>query len=670
MVSPRLFRARLLPALPSPSRRGLRRVGTVLAALLVPLGAAPAAVAAARTSTPAAMVRAPFGGFDALAVIASGVRASGWAVDPDARTPTVVELQVDGKLAATTPASAARADVAAAYPQYGSKHGFSRTLDLRSGAHRVCAVIRNTGTGPATVSLGCRSVTVTVSAFGYLESVAQAPNGISVVGWAADSDTAGALAVSLSVNGVTKVRLRASTARPDVAAIHPALGAGHGFNTTFYLPAGTYQVCAVAENVGAGRATTSLGCRAVTVDYDPVGSTDVVTRATGSSVVTVSGWAVDPETSAPATVRLNLDGRLVTQVVAGQARPGFRPPFSWVGLNHGFRVTLTVDQRPHTVCPVAANRGRGKDRALVCRPIAGHVAPLPSPYAAQTTPALISTSRYIRNIYGDSGDAAKTRAMGATDATNNPSNHRYMILLQIGGQSSNGIELSTTSTFVSYGQTVSALRAYLDGYASRQHVNAPVMIAIGTNNDMTVSRSTGIIWAQQVVNPLQAYAAKYPGITMAGANDIEPGFIGSPQASMDWVAGYLAATTAKFVFNGSADGCGTGVSGTICNNGWTASVMQWVSGGASPTRIYALPQIYNHDMPWQWKYISLTGVLRGKPHLSVAGPLTEWTACVAQSGGCGSLTNNDAWASLWNSLQSDSRVSQPSLPYGTDLRVN
>jgi hypothetical protein len=151
---------------------------------------------------------------------------------------------------------------------------------------------------------------------------------------------------------------------------------------------------------------------------------------------------------------------------------------------------------------------------------------------------------------------------------------------------------------------------------------------------------------------------------------MEPGFIGTAAQTKSWLRGYLANTNAKFVFNGSADGCRwTTVNGT-CNNHWTANDLQYLAGGAAPTRILNLPQIYNTTMPKQWKYISLTGILAGKPKISFAGPLTEWTACYPQQGQCSSLTNNQAWTALWAQLRSDGRISQSSLTYGTDLRIN
>jgi hypothetical protein len=261
------------------------------------------------------------------------------------------------------------------------------------------------------------------------------------------------------------------------------------------------------------------------------------------------------------------------------------------------------------------------------------------------------------------------RREGAADAARNPSGHRYLVLLDIGGQSSGGVVLSATTRFVSYANLVRDVNAYVDGYASQQRASAPVTIAIGTNNDMDVSAASGASWAVSVVNPVAAHAAGRAGLEIAGANDIEPGFRATYAQTRAWLSGYLGATHSSFVFNGSADGCAWAATARGCNNGWTMAGLYALSAGAAPTRIVNLPQIYNNTMAAQWKYISLTGVGQRQPRIHFGGALTEWTAC-AQVGGCGSLTGRNAWIQMWNQLQSHPALRPGSLPYSTDLRID
>jgi hypothetical protein len=402
--------------------------------------------------------------------------------------------------------------------------------------------------------------------------------------------------------------------------------------------------------VGSG-ADTTLGCQVAT-------STGATTPSAPGNVAAWPGngsvdvtWSASTATTSPVTaytIAVSPGGRTITVgPSATRATIG--------GLVNGATYGFTI----------SATNALGTGSSVT-------VTSSPSNIPPQFSPAPVSTSHYVRNINGNlAHDAALLRQMGATDATYNPSGHRYLVLLQIGGQdeSRGGVLLSATSTFVSYPAVVNAMKAYLDGYKSLQKPYAPLTLAIGTNNDVDVSRNAGISWAWNVVNPVVGYAARYPGISVGGANDIEPGFSATVAESRAWVGGYLAASSAEYVFNGSADGCSFRMPGQRCNNGWTMADLQWLAGGAAPSRSMSVPQIYNYDMPLQWKYISLTGTNARLAKLYFGGPLTEWTAC-AQAGSCGSITNVDAWGRLWSAISSTPATRQYDMPHGTDLRIN
>jgi hypothetical protein len=102
----------------------------------------------------------PFGTFDVAAFGPSGIFVAGWAIDPDTAASTDVHVYVDGTGYALT-ASATRDDVAAAFPGYGSAHGFSATVPAPTGPgpHTVCAYgINNAPTPGQNILLGCRSL--------------------------------------------------------------------------------------------------------------------------------------------------------------------------------------------------------------------------------------------------------------------------------------------------------------------------------------------------------------------------------------------------------------------------------------------------------------------------------------------------------------------------------
>jgi hypothetical protein len=404
----------------------------------------------------------------------------------------------------------------------------------------------------------------------------------------------------------------------------------------------------------AGTGDTSLGCRIIIAVHPKVPSAPQTVKAVGGYGSAKVSW------SPPAS-----DGGAPFTKYIVTAVPGGRSVT--VGATTTAVTVTGLAAKTHYRFRVVAHNLVGNSAPGTSLSISTASSPPP-----QTSPAPISTSRYIRNVHGASAaDLAQMKREGAVDASHNPTGHRYLVLLDIGGQDQahKGVVLSATTRFVSYSALVLDLKAYVDGYASKQKPGAPATIAIGTNNDMDVSASSGVTWARSVVAPVMTYAARHAGMTIAGANDFEPGFRGTYAQSKAWLTGYLGATHAKFVFNGSADGCAWTVTGRACNNGWTMAGLYNLSAGAAPTRIVNLPQIYNNTMAAQWKYISLTGVGFRKPKINFGGALTEWTAC-AQVGGCGSLTGRNAWIQMWHQLQSHPALRTGSLPYSTDLRID
>lgn len=594
----------------------------------------------------------PFGSFEQVQMAPGGIQVGGWAIDPNVTAAISTLVYVDGSQAGTLPANKARPDVGNAYPYYGSAHGFVGIVPVTDGNHTVCVTAVNVGQG-VNRQLACRAITTTHSPLGNLLSSGRlygTSDWVGVNGWSFDPDTASPISVVLTSKGAPVATALANGASQNVSTSYPAYGGSHAYSGGLHLNGDQQQICAIAKNVGLGK-DSQLGCfwiwsTGTTTPAAPGG----LQAWPGSGSVDLT-WTTPTSTASPITGYTILeipDNRTIT-VPAGSTRATIG------GLLNGHNYSFAV---------MATNQlGTGS---------ASWVTTAPSVIPPQFSAAPVSTSHYLRNLSNNAANNANIGwSMGATDATNNPSGHRYLNLLQVGGQdeTNKGALLSATTTFVSYPNVVAALKGYIDGYHSHQKPNAPVVIAVGTNNDVDVSMSAGLSWAINVVNPVRQYAARYPNIEIAGADDIEPGFSATPTQSEQWLSGYLNGTTARFVFNGSADGCSTVAANSVCNNGWTSSVLQYLAGGAAPTRIVNLPQIYNYGMPLQWKFISLTGVNVGKAKLYFGGPLTEWTACT-QAGSCGSITNVDAWNHLWSAISSVPATRQYDMPNGTDLRIN
>jgi hypothetical protein len=577
-----------------------------------------------------------------------GIGINGYAKDPDTTKPIKVRVSLDGTTTTTITADGANKSLAG--------HGFSALVSAGNGPHQVCVTALNTlaGTGPSPAV--CRSMTLNFNPYGAFQSAGRAKGStdVALTGWAIDPDTTKPIQVKFTVDGKAAKTVTAGVTRADIAKAHPGTGKAHGFSTSLPATDGEHKICATAVNTAGGTANTSLGCRIViAVHPKPAAAPTAVTAEAGYGGAVVrwtapaddggAPWSGYTITSSPGTVKTTATASDTSATV--------------LGLKPKTKYTFTVVA--NNVAGASAAGASNASTTLAQPP-------------AQTTPAPISTSRYIRNIKSaTTSDTQKMYREGQADAAANPSGHGYLVLLDIGGQDEtrHGVILSAGVRFVSYSALVTNLKSYVDGYANKQKPSAPITIALGTNNDIDVSKSAGASWANNVVDPVVAYARKYPNVVIAGANDIEPGFTASYSQTKAWLTGYLAATPTPFVFNGSADGCSWSTTGARCNNGWTMSQLFYLAGGAAPTRIINLPQVYNSTMAKQWRYISLTGVVAGQPKLNFGGALTEWTAC-QQDGGCGSISGNSAWTQLWTQLRADARLNISSLPYSTDLRID
>ncbi|MDT4979253.1 MAG: hypothetical protein QOG07_1132 [Pseudonocardiales bacterium] len=576
---------------------------------------------------------------------ATGVRIAGWSSDPDTAAAILVRINDNGKQHTQLTASGLGAT--------HNGHNFAVWLTLRSGYHSICAIGVNVAFGTGNGVTSCQAVVLRLNPFGRFESLSRsgASANLTVRGWAIDPDTGSPIKITIKVDGAAPIVATAGSLRTDVGQVYPHYGSLHGYVATVPASAGEHTVCVSAVNVSLG-ATVSLGCKVINalhpVKPSAPRSVHAIPGASGATVTwlkptydggaPVSAYTV---TSSPGGVSVTVSGGTTRAIVRGLAGH----------TSYSFAVVATN---------VAGKSVLGRSNTVLTPPT----------IQPQTTPAPISTSRYIRNITAASAaEQAMMRREGAADAMRNPSGHAYLVLLDIGGQSSGGVVLSATTRFVSYGNLVKDVNAYVDGYASAQKASAPVTIAIGTNNDMDVTVSAGAAWARSVVNPIVIHARPYAGIKIAGANDIEPGFRGTYAQTKAWLIGYLGATSSRFVFNGSADGCAWAATARGCNNGWSMAGLYQLSAGAAPSRVVNLPQIYNNTMAAQWKYISLTGVGQRQPRINFGGALTEWTAC-AQVGGCGSLTGVNAWRQMWSQLQSHPSLRVLSLPYSTDLRID
>jgi len=300
----------------------------------------------------------PQGSLDVVAPRPGSIAVAGWSFLPGDPASTAV-VTVDGEVRGSLARTVARSDVVKVVSGADPVSGFSGNVPASAGRRTVCLTA-----GPAPVgTLGCRQVDVPGgSPFGSVDVVAIRPGAVAVSGWVIDPDVPGPIDVHVYADAVG-VPVTANLSRPDVGAVFPLYGADHGY--TAVVPArGTVRVCAYGINVGIG-STTVLGCRTVTVPTgSPIGSIDTAVR-TGWSV-TVSGWALDPDTAASIPVHIYANG-VAYGVLANGDRPDIGAFFTGYGPAHGFTFTVP-SAAPVEICIYGIeSAGTGGNRLLGCR---------------------------------------------------------------------------------------------------------------------------------------------------------------------------------------------------------------------------------------------------------------------------------------------------------------
>ncbi|MEY2420160.1 MAG: hypothetical protein QOI95_227 [Acidimicrobiaceae bacterium] len=154
------------------------------------------------------------------------------------------------------------------------------------------------------------------------------PQGIGISGTAVDADTAGAVDVTVFLDG----QERATTvARPEFVV---------GLPTPVDGP---HRVCVVALD-DLEQSRPLLGCQDFTTSSTPFGALD-------SAGTTVTGWAIAPSTADSIAVDLYVDGTYVSSALADLPRDDVAAYWPAYGRAHGFALAVPLSgPGPHTVC--------------------------------------------------------------------------------------------------------------------------------------------------------------------------------------------------------------------------------------------------------------------------------------------------------------------------------
>lgn len=270
---------------------------------------------------------------------------------------------VAGKLSS---GSRARITVGSAFREVrATKGAFAVAVPSGAGVHQVCVTVPDAAAGFRR-HLGCSSVTAPGAPFGGVDAVTNSFQAVHVAGWAIDPQTADAVVVEIRRNGAVVSRAPAAVARPDIDARYGDYGPEHGFSVDVPAVAGVNDLCVRIIGVGAG-GDHDLGCRRVHHAVDPVGALELA--VTDELGLTVSGWALDPNTASPVQVSVTVDGSVPAapgRFRAADERPAVSRDHPRHGTTHGFSQRLVLVPGEHEICLTAINVGLGQDRGIGC----------------------------------------------------------------------------------------------------------------------------------------------------------------------------------------------------------------------------------------------------------------------------------------------------------------
>lgn len=206
---------------------------------------------------------------------------------------------------------------------------------------------------------------------GNWESATASLGTISLRGWMLDPDSVDPIDLHVYIDGAWGGAYTANVPRPDVGAVYRAHGNDHGFAVDIRVPEGrpSSTVCVYGYNVAWG-SNTDFGCRAVTFPGgSPFGNVEQLEVRDG--VVTIGGWALDPDVSAPVPVTVTSNGAVAQGAQASVVpRADVARIYPEYGASRGFSVTFPLPAGSSDVCVSFENVGRGTYTTARCARVA------------------------------------------------------------------------------------------------------------------------------------------------------------------------------------------------------------------------------------------------------------------------------------------------------------
>ena len=217
-----------------------------------------------------------FGAVDTVTAKPGAIELTGWVINPTSTNGAelvaaggqhFVAVYINGENREHLQATELRPDVNAAFAVSGN-HGYTAGYDVPAGPATVCVYALNAPTNDFNPLISCQTVDVPSGAepIGSFDAATPSgPDGVELTGWMINPnnlENPGRIAVY--VDGVGRGNAIAGSPRPDVAAIYPEAGVGHGFDIRVGgLAAGQHTVCVYALNWPTPVNNPLLGCEDV-----------------------------------------------------------------------------------------------------------------------------------------------------------------------------------------------------------------------------------------------------------------------------------------------------------------------------------------------------------------------------------------------------------------------
>lgn len=185
---------------------------------------------------------------------------------------------------------------------------------------------------------------------GRVDEIKSVEGGITVSGWAFDSDAAmESVEINVYIGGaygeanVAGYSAKADQERIDVGDAYQGVGNYHGFSLTAMTnKTGTQPIYVYALNVGTGENTLLWsGTIDIQPAFDPFGNVEICEGEDGK--VHIKGWAFDKsDISKPVSIHIYNGGKF-NEIVADKYRPDVDDVYPGVGDYHGFDTYITTD---------------------------------------------------------------------------------------------------------------------------------------------------------------------------------------------------------------------------------------------------------------------------------------------------------------------------------------